>query len=589
MKNKMFRLLLAVLVVALPFVSCKTSTDEFYGISILAAANGSVTASDTSAREGAAVELTFTADEGFVLVSCTVKSDSGTDIPVEDNAFIMPAEGVTVTACFAKVHLVNVQTCENGTVTASLSNAIAGEEVVLSASPSEGYSLEAYNVITSNGSDVSVTDGKFTMPDEDVTVSAAFSAVDYSVTVTASDNGTVTPSKTTAHVGDEITLDGAPSPRYGISSCVVTTSGGTSVETVSVIDGLKYTFVMPPDDVNVTVEFSEYVFHETVTILPSGTDGTLGTSGTYVYFGDWPKTIKASTVTVDETISMTLGAHTYYAGSDGSWYAKVLENGLSTDYKYSDGTSVAQKDADSPRYLYFKVEPIKWRVLTDDYDGKKLLLAEDILTADVPYYDYRDVNRTISSAKVYTNNYQHSAIRAYLNGLSYQVKESDSATQTSSTAYLDKGFLQTAFTENAQELIASTIVDNSVASTTDSGNYLSQATKYACSNTTDKIFLLSEKEVTTSSYGFAALDVYKGDTNGTTSSSRIKQTTDYAKANYAFQFKSSGKGGRWWLRSPQYDPHKCYVRDVECNGAPSDRQGVTYLQGGVSPALSLSY
>ncbi len=136
MKNKMFRLLLAVLVVALPFVSCKTSSDEFYGIRILAAANGSVIASDTSAKEGTAVVLTFTPDEGFVLVSCTVKSDSATDIPVEDNAFIMPAEGVTVTA------------------------AIAGEEVVLSASPSEGYGLEACNVITSNGSDVSVTDSK---------------------------------------------------------------------------------------------------------------------------------------------------------------------------------------------------------------------------------------------------------------------------------------------------------------------------------------------------------------------------------------------------------------------------------------------
>ena len=586
----MFRLLLAVLVVALPFVSCKTSTDEFYGISILAAANGSVTASDTSAREGAAVELTFTADEGFVLVSCTVKSDSGTDIPVEDNAFIMPAEGVTVTACFAKVHLVNVQTCENGTVTASLSNAIAGEEVVLSASPSEGYSLEAYNVITSNGSDVSVTDSKFTMPDEDVTVSAVFSAVAYSVTVTASDNGTVTPSKTTAHVGDEITLDGAPSPRYGISSCVVTTSGGTSVETLSVIDGLKYTFVMPPDDVNVTVEFAEYEFHETVTVLPSGTDGTCGTSGTYVYFGDWPKTIKASSVTVDETISMTQGAHTYYAGSDGKWYAKVLENGYETYYKYSDGTSVAKKSTSSPRYLYFRVEPIKWRVLTDDYDGKKLLLAEDILTAGVPYYNYKNVNRTINSARVDPNNYEHSAIRAYLNGLSYQVKSS-SATQTTSTTYLDNGFLQTAFTTSAQALIASTTVDNSEASTNPASNareWNSGKNCYACSNTTDKIFLLSEKEATTSSYGFAAYNVYVGDSNGTTSSSRIKQTTDYAKANYANQNTNSGMDGWWWLRSPRHNNMES-ARIVYCGGHTDNTYPVNSKYGGVSPALSISF
>ncbi|MBQ4236597.1 MAG: hypothetical protein II716_07160, partial [Treponema sp.] len=135
------------------------------------------------------------------------------------------------------------------------------------------------------------------------------------------------------------------------------------------------------------------------TALPAGTDGTLETGGTYVNFGDWPQTIKADSVTVDETKSVVVGAYTYYKGSDGAWYAKIKENAYNSGYKYSDGTDVAQDSANS--YKYFKVEPIKWRKLTDDYSGKRLLLAENIL-----------VNHRYA---VGSNNYANSEIRTYLN------------------------------------------------------------------------------------------------------------------------------------------------------------------------------
>ena len=67
-----------------------------------------------------------------------------------------------------------------------------------------------------------------------------------------------------------------------------------------------------------------------------------------------------------------------------------------SDYVYSDGTTVG-KGGTSEKY--FKVEPVKWRVLTDNYSGKKLLLAEDILIAK-RFDDLR-------------NNYKESEIREY--------------------------------------------------------------------------------------------------------------------------------------------------------------------------------
>ena len=186
-------------------------------------------------------------------------------------------------------------------------------------------------------------------------------------------------------------------------------------------------------------------------------------------------------------------------------------------------------------------------------------MAESILTGNVAYYDYYNVNRTIEEKTeektVYPNNYEHSKIRAYLNGLSYAVKASDSAEQTTDSTYNEKGFLQTAFTSSAQSLIATTTVDNSAASTNPASNEGLCENGYACENTSDKIFLLSEKEVTTRDYGFTEYNVY-GQKN-----SRIRVTTDYAKANYACQYTVAGYGGNWWLRSPYYSDERkaCYI------------------------------
>ena len=302
---------------------------------------------------------------------------------------------------------------------------------------------------------------------------------------------------------------------------------------------------------------------------------------TYVYFGDWPQSVlpEASSVTVDETVSVTMGANTYYLGSDGNYYAKCEEkaHGTGAEYKYHDGTQPGTRGYTT---RYFKVEPIKWRVLTDNYSGKKLLLAENILTANVPYYE-RSSTRTIEGETVYANNYKHSQIRAYLNGLDYYYGTSSTET-TKKTDYTGKGFLQTAFTQDAQALIAETDVDNRKETTGYSES--TYAADYACENTTDKIFLLSESEVINSDYGFAAYDSHgKGN-------ARIRFPTDYAKANYADASSTDGCGGNWWLRSPIFDCNY-WVYHIHDDGF-ADSLG--YLDVccdyyGVVPALSISF
>ena len=304
---------------------------------------------------------------------------------------------------------------------------------------------------------------------------------------------------------------------------------------------------------------------------------------TYVYFGDWPQSVLpvTSSVTVDETVSVTMGANTYYLGSDGNYYAKCKEYAYDTgaEYKYHDGTQVGRGGTTT---RYFKVEPIKWRVLTDNYSGKKLLLAENILTAKVPYYqfDFRKNTRTVGTdTEIEHNNYKYSQIRAYLNGLDYYYDTSSTQT-TKKTDYTGKGFLQTAFTQSAQALIAKTDVDNRKETTGYSES--TYATFYACENTTDKIFLLSESEVINSDYGFASYDS-KGKGN-----TRIRFSTDYAKANYAYESSTNGYGGVWWLRSPLYNLSYGAHHVLE-HGDTSNFDDVYILHSGVVPALSISF
>lgn len=213
---------------------------------------------------------------------------------------------------------------------------------------------------------------------------------------------------------------------------------------------------------------------------------------------------------------------------------------------------------------YFLVEPIKWKVITTNYKGKVLLVAEDILTGHVPYC-VSSGNRTIGGKTVCANNYKYSTIRAYLNGR-YEADDTQSKTE-----YAEKGLLQTAFTKSAQNLIAVTEVDNSLATTSDTKN------KYICENTTDKLFLLSYSEVI--NYGFTNCD------------KRIRKTTVYAKANYAYahQSTSDGYGGSWWLRSPYYyySDHARFVAssgDLDYFCINVDDTGYA-----VVPALSISF
>ena len=65
---------------------------------------------------------------------------------------------------------------EHGKVTADKSSAEAGATVKLTATADSGYELESYSVKDASATAITVTEGTFTMPKSNVTVSATFKA-----------------------------------------------------------------------------------------------------------------------------------------------------------------------------------------------------------------------------------------------------------------------------------------------------------------------------------------------------------------------------------------------------------------------------
>ena len=258
-----------------------------------------------------------------------------------------------------------------------------------------------------------------------------------------------------------------------------------------------------------------YEFHSTITILPDGTDGTNGTSGKYVLFGDWPQTVKKDNIEVDEENSITIGNSIYYLGSDKNYYAKATTNLDRITVTHFSNDELPEND----KAYYFKVEPIKWRVLNPDATGDKILLAEKMIMSGIKYYDYKTDNFSGGHrGDVLPNDYFESRIRAYLNGLSYRVKPLDSAQIQNNSEFLGKGFLTNAFTNDAISIIKpNTSVYN------------------------DKIFLLSDQEISNTSYGFC---------QSNDNSNRIRTATDFAIANKAYVSTRPEKGGSWYLRTP---------------------------------------
>ena len=234
-----------------------------YSINVVQPANGSVSASATSATAGTTIELAATPSEGYTLDYFTLDGER-----INGDTFIMPARNVEVSAVFtANAYSITVVQPTGGTVSASATSATAGTTVKLTANPAEGYTLDYFTLDGAR-----INGDTFIMPARNVEVSAVFTANAYSITVVQPTNGTVSASATFATAGTTIELTATPAEGYTLDYFT--------------LDGARIngdTFIMPARNVEVSAVFTANAYSITV-VQPA--NGTVSASKLSAFFGE---------------------------------------------------------------------------------------------------------------------------------------------------------------------------------------------------------------------------------------------------------------------------------------------------------------
>ena len=325
--------------------------------------------------------------------------------------------------------------------------------------------------------------------------------------------------------------------------------------------------------------------------------------GKNIYFGHWPQTLERDENVIAKLneVAGTIPEYTiytvlekpenwlYYENSKDIWYIDVIYSGTkyrgfymkefrSAVYGSLGYSYISANHYTNHQVYWFKVEPIKWRILTTS--GNSAYIMSDIALdafwlepnrREAGFYkgEYGVFRGTKESDVdgTYANNWEYCFLRRWLN----------------------ETFYNEVFNDLQKEIIKTTHLDNSARSSNPNNDpkyygYKENAgkNKYAdqCKDTDDKIFLLSLRDITTTAYGFNE-DVRAKDP------ARNLLATDFAKFRGAPMDIYEEKYVTWYTRSPTLGSgnsgYSTFVLDRHAKGAIDSIQLIP--DGGVVPAL----
>ena len=330
----------------------------------------------------------------------------------------------------------------------------------------------------------------------------------------------------------------------GQSKPTPTTAGGVNTyefTNYTVTEYAQYIQNIQPNDTQVyelVVELNQSATSATINVSISFdfTDETTytmsGTTKGFVNMGKYPQTYVGDTMNAEleawHTNQPVAETYTAYKGRtttspyelnepvvynayeyiDGNTYCRVPEADLynSGAKTFNDGTTIVNGET-----YWFKVEPIQWRVLTQNYTDTEnttpvsYLLSEYVLTA----------NTTFNPS---TSNTNHTHYSAETNAL---------------RPFLNEVFYKDAFTTKEQALIAQrTLTDADL-----------DATKYGQTNPNDSSLTIASTEklnvFAPSYYDMIEADYGFNSSYSNQDQQRRASATDFAMANYAYKTTSN--------------------------------------------------
>ena len=241
-----------------------------------------------------------------------------------------------------------------------------------------------------------------------------------------------------------------------------------------------------------------------LTNLLKASAATTYKTGDIIEFGNYPQTEVTDRDLIEklDKIEKDWTSYKYYSGtgeqydgkmksSDFMKYADFFYKGVKYRAVYIEdyrpiytGWKLGDNSWQDTSYLlervyYFEFEPLEWRILSA---SKGFIMCNSIIDSQ-PYnntvYKKGDEFFQNSSSNIYASNYEKSSIKKWLND----------------------DFYNTAFSESQKQNILKTKINNDCLMP----QYYPE---YNSASTTDKIFLLSDNEVTSSTYGFLPSNKY---------------------------------------------------------------------------------
>jgi len=312
-----------------------------FPITVAETVNGTVELPETAGFDDVITVVT-TPDTGYEVDTIKVNGSV-----LDGDTFVMDAGEMTVEVTFKKsVYNVTLESTNNGTATVSATTANYGDDITVTATPADGYTLDTVKV---NGEAI---DGlTFKMPAEDATVEVTFKKDTFAVTLTY-DSKLVTVSGISAtgssKVGTKYEFTVTAADKYEIASVKV---NGTEISAA----GGKYTVTQPEEDIEIAIE-------ATLVYVPKNGWVTEG-SNKYYYVDDkaatgWTKIEGSwyyfSTSGVMQTGWVKVGSSWYYLDNSGVMATGWQQISGKWYYLKSNGVMVTSWQQISGKWYYFE-------------------------------------------------------------------------------------------------------------------------------------------------------------------------------------------------------------------------------------------
>lgn len=212
-------------------------------------------------------------DEKYHNIQITTKEESNITITLDSTDSTSKKLTISTEPTTQKYKVSVDSNIANGTVTTSETSLAAGKTFTVKATPNDGYVLDTVTVKDANGNVIEPnTDGTYTMPASNVTVSATFKVktdAKYSVTYTAPTgegvvDSSINPTDTALAEGTNVTVTVTVNDGYTASLAV----DGATVTTSTSGNTYTFTFSMPAQAITVAPKVTK-AGENTGTLIPN--------------------------------------------------------------------------------------------------------------------------------------------------------------------------------------------------------------------------------------------------------------------------------------------------------------------------------